>query len=225
MAYFRRYRKTYRRKTYGRKRTFRRNFKSRSRYTNRKRQNIYQFTKFVNKGTVVGASGTSFTAGALTFKISDINGWSNDFQTAYDQYRIKAVKICFIPVANVTNVTTVDNADERTTYYSRFFSVFDPNDDTAPTSSNQLREYRTAKWSPNNVIHKRFIYPKVLTTVNEGSGTYGTMQAKGSPWINMSSNQTEYFGIKYCIDHPTMSVNHELYAIECKYYVQLKNYL
>jgi len=232
MAYYRRYRKSYRPRGYSYsgksnylgKRGWRQNFKMRPSYVNRKKQNIYQFTKFVNKGVVIGANGTSVTAGSFTFKISDINGWSNDFQTAYDQFRIKAIKISFIPVANVTNITTVDKADERTTYYSRIFTAFDPNDSTAPTSSNQLREYKNAKWTPNNVIHNRFIYPKVLTAVNEGNNTYGTAETRGSPWINMSSNQTQYFALKYTIDHPPLSADHELYAVECKYYIQLKNY-
>ena len=169
MAYYRRYRKSYRRKTYGRKRTWRRTFKSRSQYLNRRRQNIHQFTKFVNKQAIVGLTGTGHTAGALTFKISDITGWATDFQTAYDQYRIKAVKVSFVPVSNITNFTTHLDGDSRTTFYNRIFTAFDPNDANAPSNSDQLREYKNAKWSPNNVVHKRFIYPKVLTTIAGGS--------------------------------------------------------
>jgi len=230
MAYYRRYRKSYRprgsysdKSNYISKKGWRQNFKMRSSYINRKKQNIYQFTKFVNKAVIIGSNTTSFTSGALTFKISDVSGWS-DFQNAYDQFRIKAVKVSFIPVSNVTNVTTVDKADERTTYYNRIFTAFDPNDATAPSGANTLREYKNARWSPNNVIHTRFIYPKVLTAVNEGNNVYGTAETRGSPWINMGSNQTQYFALKYSIQHPTLTADHDLYAVECKYYLQFKNY-
>lgn len=223
MAY---YRKRYRRRrtTYGRKRTWRRRFKSRARYTNRRQQNIYQFVKHVNLGSITAQTGTSTTSNAFSFKISDIPGWSTDFQNSYDQYRIKAVKICFIPVSNVTNFTSHLDGDARTTFYNRIFTAFDPNDKTA-TGIDALREYKTAKWSPNNVIHKRFIYPKVLTTIAEGSGSYGIAQTKGSPWISMGSNQTQFYGLKYSISHPQPSADHEIYVVEAKYYVQFKNYL
>lgn len=222
MAYYRRYRKSYRRRTYGRKRTWRKSFKSQSIRYNRRRQPIHQFTKFVNKGKITGSNGSSFTAGELTFKLPDVSNWATDYQGAYDQFRIKAVKVSFIPVSNVTSFDSNKDGPDRTTYYSRIFSVFDPNSKGAPGSTNELREYHTAKWSPNNVIHKRFIYPKVRTAVNEGSGTYGTMHTKGSPWINMDSNSCEYFAIKYAIDHPQLAANHDLYAIECKYYLQFR---
>lgn len=224
MVYYRRsYRRTYRRKTYGRKRTFRRNFKTRSFKINRRGIKVHQFAKFVNRGVIVGASGTTATYGAYTFQLPEVHNWATDFQGAYDQFRIKAVKVMFIPSSNVTSFETHDDADQKTAFYSRLFTVFDPNDKNVPGSLNELREYATCKWSPNNVIHKRFIYPRVLTTVNEGSGTYGTMQTKGSPWINMVSNSTEYFGIKYAMEHPALSNSHTLYVVECKYYLQFRN--
>lgn len=218
MAYYRpKYR---RRRTYGRKKTYRRRFKSRVGRTRvRKGQNIHYFSRFVGRGVLSGANGTSETFASYHFKLTDVPGWG-DFQNSYDSFKIKGVKISFIPASNVTSYQS--NADfEQSAFSNRFFSVLDFNSDETFTTPNDAREYKTCKISPGNTIHKRFFYPKPTMTITESSGSYG-LATIGNPWISMASNTTRYYGIKCAVIHSTLTQNVDLYVIECKYYLAFK---
>jgi len=184
------------------------------------KQPIHYFTRFVSRGTLNGTSGTSSSFGVKTFKISDVAGYA-EFSAIYDFYKISAIQIRFIPAANVTTTTV-----QQTFYSNRFFSVLDYNDNTTPTSLNDLREYGNCKMTPGTKIHKRFFKPKLQVAVDEDGGagsSYGVVQFPKNPWVSMGSNQTEYFAIKYGLEHPSLSANTELYVIECKYYLQFKS--
>lgn len=207
-------RKVLRRKRVNRKRVWRRKFKSR---TSRPQSGVFNFVRFVNRGTVNVTSGTSATFGVLAFKLSDVPV-PTDFTNLYDQYRIKAVKVNFIPVTNVTFRQSIgDLAVVGTAFSDRFFTVFDLNDATNPTSINAMREYKDCKWSPYTRIHKRFCYPKPLYEMS------GNIPATGkSPWIPTSSTNVDYYGIKWGFEHPTSIATGTYFTIECKYYMQFR---
>lgn len=214
MAYYRKRRYVRRRR--GRKRTWRRTFKSRKvRYG--KSGTIHQYIRFVNRGTVNCVAGTSGTYGSLTFKLSDVPA-PTDFTNLYDAYRIKAVKVNFIPVTNVTfRQNAGDLAVSGTAYSDRFFTVLDFNDTTTPSTINQLREYKNCRYSSYTRVHKRFLYPKPLF---EMSGNIPS--TAGNPWIPTASTNVDYYGIKYGFEHPTSIATGTYFVIECKYYLQLR---
>lgn len=213
---YRKRRYTRRRRT-GRKRAWRRNFKTRN-YRRTKSGTLHQFVRFVNRGTVNCTTGTSSTFGTLSFKLSDVPTVT-DFSNLYDQYRIKAVKVSFIPVTNVTfRSNSSDLAVVGTAMSDRFFTVLDFNDTTNPTSINAMREYKNCKWTPYTRIHKRFFYPKPLEEMS------GNIPANpiGNPWVPTAFNNVDYYGLKWGFEHPSTIATGSYFTIECKYYLQLR---
>ncbi len=227
MAYYRRYRK----RTY-RKRTWRRNFKSKMtrrkiikpKFGGRVQQPVHYFTRFVNKSSISIPSGSSSHFGTIHFKLNDVPAFS-EFKAIYDFFKIKAVKIVFQPASNVS-LGSSTALQQQTTFFNKIYTVFDYNDKSVPSSVNDLRQYQNCRWSPGSTTHKRFIYPKVLVTVDEdgpGVGTYAASSFGKNPWISTDNDACEYYGIKYGIQTTLLSQDTAMYEVECKYYLAFKS--
>lgn len=190
---------------------------------NRKlRQPIHYFTRFQDMGTITGLNATANTYGVTYFDLVTVPGYS-EFTAMYDFFKINAVVVRYIPASNVT-FTTSTAAAEQTAHYSRFISVLDYNDRTVPTSVDNLRQYANCKVTPNNVTHRRYLHPKPIFVVDEdaSSGSSVGIGQLRSPWISTASNNTEFYGIKWAIEHSTLSQDIPLYKIEVKLYMSFK---
>lgn len=220
----RRYTTTRRRKTY-RKRTFRRNFKRKMITKRGLKQPVHYYTRFVDRGQLAssGSVGGDTTAASI-FRLNQVPGYT-EFQNMYDFYKIVAVKIMFIPLSNVSvpdNTGAIGVIQTATLNFYRMMSCLDYNDNTPPSTLNDIRQYKSCKVTKNNVIHKRFFYPKILNVVNVSLGA-GTTVASGSgnPWLSTGSPDIEYYGIKYgWEDIPFITDNR--WRVECKYYMKFK---
>lgn len=162
--------------------------------------------------------------GSYAFKLSDLPNFE-DFKNLYDQYKIKGVKISFIPISNVVVGIAGGATGHPGTYYSnRLFTAVDYNDGTAPASVNALREYQNSKWTPYNKIHSRYIKPAYASVPSSGS----SLQWPGGsqPWVPTDNDNMYYFGIKYGIDYPTgvgaPALGDLLYQVEATYYMSFK---
>lgn len=236
MAYYRR--RTYRRRPYRprvtRKRTYRRKF---SRFGRRKlNTGVYYFKRRsdvvydwaiaapISQLDQQGPLGNIPSTYNIGFRLQDVPGYT-DFTGIYDQYRIRAVKVNFIPIGNVSNsvqLTGVTGLQPPPGSYAiRCFSAFDPNSDgvgiTGPNAVNLIQEYQNSKWSPYNRIHKRYIKPKI-----ELSGGVSTINISGKqPWLQCADGgSTIHYGLPVVIDPTFYPYNTMLYRISCTYYLQ-----
>lgn len=201
--------RTYRRKTYGRKRAYRKRFGRKYRYSKRG-QKLYMFKRWTSVFGVIQADSVTPTLQAFNFSLNDLPNYT-EFTNLYDQYKINCVKIMFTPQMTVNNsLSTANNPAANV----RFFSAIDYNDSTAPASIDELREYHTCKCTPILRIHKRIIYkPKILD-----SSSYSL-----SPWIATSSPSTNYFGLKIGIEPTSSTIDQTMaYSVECRYYMTFK---
>ena len=201
------YRKTTKRRTGRSKRSMSSRYKSRKSRRIRSKKSQYFFSRYTDALGYVNCDGTNPALYAFNFSLSDLPNYT-EFTSLYDMYKLNAVKVTFIPYQTVSNsVATINNADNT----ARFFSAIDYNDGTAPITTDNLREYQTAKFTRLLKTHKRFIYkPKILDT--NGFAI--------SPWMSTSTPTANYYGLKVGVE-PTGSAMH--YSIECKYYVSFKN--
>lgn len=187
-------------------------------------QPVHYFTRFQNQGTISLTNGTTSTFGVVYWNLASIPGYT-EFSAMYDFYKINAVSVRFIPISNV-NLSGNSTLEIQTTYYNRFISVIDYNDRGVPTSLDDLRQYSNCRVSPNNVVHKRFLHPRPTIAVDEDSGSggsYGIGQASGrTTWITTASNQCEWYGIKYGIQHANPGATIGAYNIETKVYLSFK---
>jgi len=212
----------------GRRRNFKRRYTRRSakqmvkpKFGGVLKQPVHYYTRFQDGGTIT-ASGASATFGVIYFELAALPNYA-EFTALYDFYRINAVQVRFIPVSNITQPTTSANY-VATFYDNRIFTVMDYNDRSPPTTLDQLRQYSNCKQGTNNRVHKRFIYPKPLVTMDEDSGSggsYGIAQVQKIPWVSTQSNQCEWYGIKYGIEHASTALG-TLYKLEFKFYLSFK---
>lgn len=180
---------------------------------------IYNFKRFHNYTGISFSAGATNTYGKLTFRLDDVPNYT-EFTNLFDSFRIKRIKVMFIPTSNVSLSpdTAPNDVFKSTEYANRLFTVLDFNDDTVPTTIDELRQYDTCRMSPNNVIHKRYFQPKYNATV-----TAGSYQAKGQ-WLQCdTSADVVHYGIKYGITHQSLTQSNEVYKIEAVFYMQFKN--
>lgn len=191
------------------RKSYRRRFKRRS-MLNRRGERKFMYTRNCDRGVLTLTSGSSTFAG-FDFSLNDLPN-NSEFTALYDNYKINAVKISFIPQqdANVS-LSLANNAIAN----ARFFSAIDYTDSSGPVTINELREYKTVKWTSLLRTHTRYIYkPKIL----DSSGF------SVAPWMATTSSAANYFGLKIAIeDIQSTGITSFTYKIECKYYLSFKN--
>lgn len=226
MAY---YQKRYRRRRPA-KRTWRRRFRSKTirplRFTNSpKVQPVHYFIRHVDKGLISGnGSAATHTTGIIHFDLNDVPNYA-EYVNMYRLFRICAVKVMFIPIANVTYAAgTLNDTTNWSNNFERLLTCFDYANGTAPSTLDEIREYRNCKVTRNNVIHKRFIYPRPLYTIDEDANTgsnYTYAEGPKKVWITTAGDSCRYFGVKWGFEQQTLSSDPR-YRIECKYYLAFK---
>lgn len=188
---------------------YRRKYKRVPRSLGNPKQAVFYYTRFVDLGGITSTS-TSTIYGASSFNLTQVPGYT-DFTNLYDFYKLKAVKISFIPWGNIFN------GDSGTEYFLRMYTVIDYNDVTIPSSISELQQYKSCKWSPNNKIHKRYFKPKtIIDSYNELALTLDKQ-----PWVPTSNTGNSYYGIKWAIENAVNLTTR--YKIEAKYYLMFKS--
>lgn len=148
-----------------------------------------------------------------------------EFTNLYDQYKIKAIKVSFIPVCNfstfqgITGMTNTNPPFQPGQYAVRSYSALDFNFDTTGIQKvDDIREYQNMKWKPYPRIHTRYFYPRINNVDTEGGYTY-----KEQPWLNTGdAGVTEHYGLKFAVDQTTAPTGTILYRIETKYYLAFR---
>ncbi|AUM61688.1 capsid [uncultured virus] len=171
----------------------------------RNRKQTYFYTRYADYGDVY-CDGLNPTNGGYSFSLEDLPNYT-EFTALYDMYKINAVKITFIPKVTVsTSTTSINNPDN----YARFFSVIDYNSATASTT-DQLRQYQTARFTRLLRTHKRYIYkPKLLTSISTST----------TQWLSTSTANANYFGLIYSIEPTTATMT---FGVEAKFYLSFRN--
>lgn len=149
------------------------------------------------------------------FSLDAVAGYQ-DFTKLYDQFKIRAVKVSFIPVANITTAA-------ESGYASLIYSTYDFNGDaeSTPPSRDLIREYQYCKWSPYGKIHKRYFFPR---TVESATGIFFGTKVGPQNWISTDFPLAPYYGLMVNVSNvPSIPTYDPLYKIEVKYYLSFRN--
>lgn len=148
----------------------------------------------------------------LVFTLDQVPGYT-EFTNLYDFYKLNAVKLTFYPqMTQNISLGSVNNANAS----ARFFSVIDLNDATAPTSSNDLREYSTCRMTPILRRHSRFLKPRI----QDADKVY----TPGRPWLYTSSPSIKHFGLKIFVEPMGSTSTTDMeYKCEAKFYLSFKS--
>lgn len=204
-------RRTYRKKRYSRNRTYRRKFTRRTMRYNKRGQKVYLFKRFLGLG-VTPVSNVAPTLYTIDFRLNQLPNYT-EFTDLYDQYKINAVKLSFLP----SQTQSISLSSTNNSTQGRFFSAIDYNDANSPVSIDELRQYQSCKWTSMYRPHKRFFRPKIQDR--------GASYTPGKPWINCTSPDQQYLALKVGIEptNATAPSTSLYYNVEAKFYMSFKN--
>jgi hypothetical protein len=97
------------------------------------------------------------------------------------------------------------------------FTAIDYNSYETPFVLNDIRQYKTCKWSPNNRIHKRTIY------VKQGPNDDGVQPSTKGLWIDTTNPDYDFRGLIYSIEPSGVPAETRMYTVEAKFYMMFKS--
>lgn len=167
--------------------------------------------RFVRRNADYGSiplSGITGTGISFTFRLSNVAG-NAELISLYDQYKINAVSLTFIPrMTQITGTLTAGNVENV-----RCLTAIDYNDSTAPTSAEYLREYENCE--VRSIVEQFTVYvdkPKI----------FDTSSTSRTAWIGTSSATTLHYGLKFWADSTQMTSGNYGYLVEAVYYMSFK---
>lgn len=163
------------------------------------------YSGFVTGSTVID------TLGSLIFQLQNVPN-AGEFQALFDQYRINGVKVVFMPRANSAEAGTNQGL-------VKFFSCIDYDDNTAPTSINDILQYENMKCTNVTRDHKRYLVPKIAREVYNSATT--TAYSSGTGWIDCTNAAVPHYGIKYALQQ--LPAGAQSMDIKVTYYLAFKN--
>lgn len=133
-----------------------------------------------------------------------------DFTALYDMYKIRAVKVSFIPMANITTAN-------ESGFASLIYSTYDFNSGSSTPTRDEIREYQYCKWSPYGKIHKRYFFPRALEQT-------GSTKVGPQNWQLTEVPNIAYHGLLVNVANvPSIATDEPIYKVEVKYYLSFKN--
>lgn len=169
-----------------------------------RRQKVYTFEQSFTS-TAVGNSVAEFDE-AITFSLSSL-GNAAAFESIFDQYRIVAARVQFIP----------NNARGLTGATSPIYTVIDY-DDASIVPITSLVQYDTLKVSPAGGTFVRELRPKIA--VSTYSGAFTSFGTSSTMWLDCASPNVLYYGVKLGIPAAT---NPASWFIICNVQIQFRN--
>jgi hypothetical protein len=165
-------------------------------------------------------TGGSDLLDAFSFQLSDLPGYTA-FSALYDQYRILAVKVEFVPV---NLATTTNNAGSITNTPSPILhTCIDLDDATTPTAavvlSHQTYKCHGAYTPASATKYVRWLQPAVAMDVYQGA--FGGFASKTNQWIDAASPGVAHYGLKAWLEMPTGSVNTRVHMY-ATYYMEFR---
>lgn len=179
-------------------------------------QKIYNFKrKVILPDMTAGDPATNPVFARYRFALADVPG-STDFTNMFDKFRIKYVKISFIPKSNVT--VPSGTLGTRSIYDTLIYTAVDTDFVTVPSSIADILQRQNVKWSPNNVVHKRFFRPRYPVT---------SVIVDAKQWMRTDSTGPNnlWSGLQVAVEGESSRSDPGavLYQVVATYYIQCKN--
>lgn len=149
-----------------------------------------------------------------TFQLSDLPDYT-EITTLYDQYKIKAISLRFVPFQNSADI----NPNASVVYAQPIHSVLDFTDTTNLATLNDYMEYSTYKMTKGLRDHRRYLYPKqIVYALDEGASVLADVQNK---WLRSESPGVDHLGVKVHIPQ-ALATTSTIYQVFATFYVLAK---
>lgn len=168
------------------------------------------------KAGEVNVVSTGDTKGALTFALSNLPD-SSDFTNLFDQYRIMAVAVQFVPTFTGSDM----NPSSSTPYLQPLYTCIDYDDNTSPVDENYMLCKDTMKMTRGHHTHRRYFTPAISSETYKTAVTtgYSTLRKQ---WLDCTDSTIPHFGLKYFIEANNITATTLRYKIYAKLYMQFK---
>jgi len=168
-------------------------------------RNLHYFKRTVRLTDLL-ASATALTnvpiANAYSFNLNQLPN-PTEFTNLFDQYKITGAKLVFTPGAN--NALYSPLSGQSVAFgFNRFMSVIDYDDSSIPASESELMQYNTLKVTPPMRTHTRYLKPKILEALY--NGTLSTAYQAARPgWVDVGNPSVPHYGVKVYCAAPTIA--------------------
>lgn len=166
-------------------------------------------------------SNAAYTApanfGALSFKLADLPNYT-EYTNLYDEYRIKAVKVMFLPTLNSNVELETSGTSSSLTTIPSLYTWIDNDDNTAPTAITQGQQFQSFKCHGLlDRMRQRSLVPECSTALYSGTFTsYGQVK---NQWIDNNSPSVVHFGLKFGIINCS---NNGAFDVVLTYYLEFR---
>jgi len=153
--------------------------------------------------------------GTFIFRLDDLPNVT-EFTNLFQEYKINAVKLRFVPSYNDSTSGAV--AANRLPI---FHMVKDDDDIAPPTTVDQLYQYDSYQMRRTDKPFTMYIRPKALGLAYRVGVTSGQMPGKGG-WMSCDTADVPYYGLKWASDLGAVNtaVSMKVFAT---YYIQLRS--
>lgn len=186
-----------------------------------KRYNIHQYKRSAHGQEIVTSDFDGLFLYAYTFAFAALPSVS-DFTSLYDQFKITGIKhTIMLRSTNLSGLETNNSSYHPGMPY--MYWVVDRDDNSAPLTLDELREYSAAKMFQFDTGRRTwsvYFKPNTLAAVDY-LGSPNSRSIMFNKWIDMSNTGTQYYGLKIGIKMPVngiISLPKAYFDVETTYY-------
>lgn len=141
------------------------------------------------------------------------------FSSLYDQYRILAVKVVFIPQYTVSYASTTPLV------MTEIYTALDFDGAPVPTAVNTINQYTTCRRQLFNRPHVRYYHPSALSAVTNGGNVItGSVNIGSRKWFDIGYPSNLYYGLIGAVTaSQSAAIPAQLIRCQCVYYIQCRN--
>jgi len=169
----------------------------------------YTFRQLDTNGVTIAGVVGSVAGGAFQFNLNSLSN-AAAFVALFDQYRIRAIRLTFLPRTNVVSGTA---------YNPPLYTVIDY-DDTATLGTRSAMTQRDC-CTVTQVYEslQRTFTPHIAVAAY--SGTFTSYANEVAPWLDCGSPSIQHYGLKWFID--SCATPAPLWDVEIEYWIEFRN--
>lgn len=165
---------------------------------------------------VVNTSANSYITENYSFDLSQLNNYS-DFTNLFERYRIKAVKLMFIPGQN-------SNIDNVSKYRTTMLTHIQQSSGKTPSTLQDFMESNNTRIHPGNKMVSVYIrHPFISSNVYQSALSTGYVEVRNK-LINMANFTVPHYGLNVLCESPGVgpagTTEYQRYRVFAKYYLE-----
>lgn len=140
------------------------------------------------------SAGVTAQFGSFEFQLDQFSGYA-DYSATFDAYRLRKVRLDFIPHCNTHNLAVV--APTTTNSIRPICTVLDFDDSNVPSSIVELEQYQTFKEHDPLSTFSIVLKPRPQLALYAGGVTLGYSPSSPNTWIDAANDDVVHYGVKW----------------------------